>query len=332
MDDKKLLKLLKEIKPPFGTIEYDEIIFAALLRRSSSSSSSSSYSSSSSSSPSKKLIVLCGPPGSGKSTIKKSLLEEQGITNYIDIDPDEIRTILMAHSVTFNNVDTMRGITNEFNKRMSDHALKTGLNIVFDTTGQNFRQVSSLLSDSKGEGYETTFAVIWASWETCERRVNRRNTELKKSGSGRITMDIGVAETIYNAFMEKGVASNYLIQYPVRADKVLLYNNDIDGGDPVLLFNKEKGTVIKAEEFSGFYDMDLHADGSITKISDAISSSSKKGAGKRKTKRVTYRKNKRSKTKRQLLSSFHTANQIIQRLNEYFIIIVNELIIKPFTL
>jgi hypothetical protein len=198
----------------------------------------------------------------------------------------------------------MRGITNAFNKRMSDQSLKTDLNIVFDTTGQNFMQVSSLLRDSKGAGYETTFAVIWASWETCERRVNSRNAKLEelrkeeeekgeKGVNVRIPMDIGVAETIYNAF-KTNVASNYLITYPVDANNVLLYDNDRDIPVPDLLLKKEKGTVIQSKEKKWFYNMDLHADGSITK-SDGTS---KKGAGKRKTKRVTYRKNKRSKTKR----------------------------------
>ena len=288
--DKELLKQLKA-GVPFGDIEYDEIIFKALGRSSAASSASSG-----SSIPT--LIVLCGPPGVGKSTTKTQLLAEGGVTDYINIDPDEIRTILMANGVTFSDDITMRGITNAFNKRISDRAQELGLNIVFDTTGQNFRAVSDLFRESKSTGYKTTFAVIWASKETCLRRVESRNKYLLASGSGRIELPIDVARGIYDGFLREngGTASNLLIDYPVRADNVLLYNNDTDGAEPVLLFSKE-GTRVTSSDFSGFYNMRLtSAAPFITKIG--------KGGSKRKTYRRTYRKNKRSKTKRRKLRSF----------------------------
>lgn len=281
--DKELLKKLKA-GVPFGAIPFDELIFDTLR---------SSLSSSASESPT--LIVLCGPPGCGKSTIKEGLIKKEGITDYINIDPDEIRTILMANGVTFSDDKTMAGITNAFNKRMSDRAQEMRLNIVFDTTGQNFQAVSGLIRSSKDLGYKTTFAVIWASLETCKRRVDSRNKYLITSGSGRIQMPPEIVTSIYDKFLN-GTASMLLIDYPVRADNVLLYNNDTDGAEPVLLFSKE-GPRVTSSDFSGFYNMRLTvAAPFITKIG--------KGGSKRKTYRRTYRKNKRSKTKRRKLRSF----------------------------
>jgi predicted kinase len=278
--DKELIdkELLKELKTgvPFGAIPFDEIIFNTLHRSSSSSSSRPT------------LIVLCGPPGCGKSTIKEGLIKKEGVTDYINIDPDEIRTILMANGVTFSDDKTMAGITNAFNKRMSDRAQSVGLNIVFDTTGQNFQAVSGLIRSSKDLGYKTTFAVIWASLETCLRRVESRNQYLLASGSGRIQMSEEIVRGIYDKFL-KGTASMLLIDYPVRADNVLLYNNDTDGAEPVLLFSKE-GPTVTSSDFPGFYNMRLTVAAPFITVT-------KKG-GKRKTYRRTYRKNKRSKTKR----------------------------------
>lgn len=280
--DKELLKQLKTPGIPFGEIEYDELIFDT-LRKSASASERPT------------LIVLCGPPGCGKSTIKEGLIKKEGVTDYINIDPDEIRTILMANGVTFSDDKTMAGITNAFNKRMSDQAQSEKLNIVFDTTGQNFRAVSDLLRESKSAGYKTTFAVIWASKETCLRRVDSRNKYLIASGSGRIQMPPEIVTSIYDKFLN-GTASMLLIDYPVRADNVLLYNNDTDGAEPVLLFSKE-GPRVTSSDFSGFYNMRLTvAAPFITKIG--------KGGSKRKTYRRTYKKNKRSKTKRRKLRSF----------------------------
>ena len=147
-DGKKLLAVLKPktgAAPAFGEIPFDTIIFNALISGSATAATAQP-----------KILILCGPPGCGKSTVKTDLLAQNGIDTYINIDPDEIRTILMANGVTFPaDKTTMPGITNAFNKRMSDEAQRQHLNIVFDTTGQNFKAVSDIIYSSGQLGYKS---------------------------------------------------------------------------------------------------------------------------------------------------------------------------------
>jgi len=285
-DGKTLLNILKpkngDPPPPFGAIPFDEIIFDRL--KSSPDVTSS---------PDPKVLVLCGPPGCGKSTIKMSLLSQISVEKYINIDPDEIRTILMANGVVFSDDKTMAGITNAFNKRMSDQAQIQRLNIVFDTTGQNFIAVSDLINGSKAKGYKSYFTVIWASLETCLSRVQRRNDS--SISGGRIELPIEVAQGIYNNFL-KGTASTLLLNYPVRADEVFLYNNNADGVEPKLLYHKVEEDVSVATEFSGFYNMNIGADGRITKITKGGKRRNKKT--KRRNKKTKRRETKRRETKR----------------------------------
>ena len=166
----------------------------------------------------------------------------------------------MENGVTFPaDKTTMPGITNNFNKRMSDEAQKQRLNIVFDTTGQNFRAVSDIIYTSQQLGYKTIFVIIWASKETCLRRVEGRNQHLRESGSGRIQLPLDVAEGIYNGFIgeDKGTASMLLLDYPVKADEVFLYNNNVYGAEPQLLYKKVGTTVEQSIDFSGFYNINI---------------------------------------------------------------------------
>jgi predicted ABC-type ATPase len=242
-----ILKPKKGLPPQFGEILYDEMILDHLK---------SSTSITASSSPS--VLILCGPPGCGKSTIKNNLLTEFGIDSYINIDPDEIRSILMSQGVTFSDDKNMAGITNNFNKRISDFSLDSNYNIVFDTTGQNFRAVSDLLYQSREKGYKSYFVIIYASLQTCQRRVQMRNQKLVAEDSGRIQLPIEVATQIYSGFVQpKGTASMFLIDYPVKANQIFLYNNDTDGTEPQLLYRKIGENIEFATDFDGFYNMNI---------------------------------------------------------------------------
>jgi predicted kinase len=283
INGKTLLNILKPktgTPPPFGTISFDEMIFNSLKSSPAISASSEP-----------KVLILCGPSGSGKSTVKTLLLSQIGVTEYINVDPDEIRTILMGQSVTFPDGKTMAGITNAFNKRMCDEAQKHKLNIVFDTTGQNFRAVSDLIYTSKQEQYKSYFSIIWASLETCLRRVDGRNKYLKETHSGRIELPPSIAGDIYKGFIQpKGTASMYLLDYPVKTDEIFLCNNNIDGAKPELLYHKVGSNVEFSTNFTGFYNMNLHdKEPYITKETSG-------GKRIKKTRRNLKKRNKKSKT------------------------------------
>jgi adenylate kinase family enzyme len=250
-----LLEILKNV-PPFGSLRFDDPIWSSLVVEGGSGSVDP------------KLLILCGPPGCGKSTIKQQLLIQNNITTYINIDPDEIRTILMQTGVRFVNkkdiVDDkiMSGVTNAYNKRICNEAQRQRLNIVFDTTGQNFGAISELTRIIE---YTKIFTVIWASKETCIRRIIARNHELTGNPDGRIELPIDIAEQIYDGFMRpqtdksNGTASMLLIsKYKIidKVDEVLLYNNDVSGENPILLFHKNRANV-QSSNFPTFYNMDL---------------------------------------------------------------------------
>ena len=235
------------------------------------------------------------------------LLPQLGMIDYINIDPDEIRTFLMTNGVTFfkkqkKSVDEpipddklMGQVTNAYNKRICDEAQRQRLNIIFDTTGQNYTAIKDLINASKKiPDYHTYFTIIWASKDTCLRRVEARNAI---SGE-RKELPLEIAANIYDGFMrEKGTASMFLLDYPVHPDEVFLYNNNIDGLEEAeLLYHKIGEDVVKSTEFPDFYNMSLHEESPyITKSSKAKGRKSKKRKSKK-------RKSKKRKGKNESLS------------------------------
>jgi hypothetical protein len=123
---------------------------------------------------------------------------------------------------------------------------------------------------------------------------------LRESGSGRIQLPLDVAEGIYNGFIggEKGTASMLLLDYPVKADEVFLYNNNVDGVEPQLLYKKVGTTVEQSIDFPGFYNMNiLSTEPYITKATKGGKRVSKK---RRKSVKKTKKRRNFNKSKRRL--------------------------------
>jgi len=273
-DGAKLLKIIKPPKgkrpPAPGRLPHDELILHPALNPPSTPLAKMR------SEETPTLLVLCGPPGAGKSATKKQLLKRLGVDTYVSVDPDDIRTQLMKAGVDFPDPKTMSGLTNKFNERLSDFVLSEKFNIVFDTTGRNYSAVNSLVRKANEVGYNTNLAVIYASRATCLRRVEQRNVA---DTSGRIPVPLDVAAEIYDAFLKpKGVASMLLLDYPVPADQVFLWNNDTDGADPELLFHQLNGGKVETVvPFAGFFNMDINPEPPYLTKNEGMGGGSKRG-------------------------------------------------------
>ena len=107
-----------------------------------------------------KLIILCGPPGSGKSTYTKDLIENNH-SIYINQDSqgkdEHIRLFLMA--------------------------IEAKKDIIVDRMNFNKEQRNRYLSQAKAAGYETEIKVLYVPRQVCyDRIVKREEHETIKAG------------------------------------------------------------------------------------------------------------------------------------------------------
>ena len=240
------------------------------------------------------LIILCGPPGSGKSTIKTKILELKNlaITNVFIVDPDKIRTKLLKNVSENINYKVLSKIVNDIAKQLLNTAIEKGINIVFDTTGQDPYTIPQLVKNvlyfkrfettattptpqtTSRFIYHTILAVVWATEQKCVDNVAKRDEE---QTDVRINPNEDVIRGIYQKFTENenGIASKLLLGYeyekknskdkteqkqvkPLQVNEILLYNNNGCPDNPVLLFRKSGNEVILTVTNPGFYNMNIN--------------------------------------------------------------------------
>lgn len=279
--NKELLKLLKT-NPKLGSVVYDKDLISNTSVNSPTTQKAPV------------IIILCGPSGSGKSTIKSSLLHENKIASYVNIDPDDIRSVLVKKGLELESEDPklMAKITNKFNLRMFLYAISKKLNIVFDTTGRNMHAMNEVLKLTSE--YFKIFAAVHTTWENCKKRISSRN--LKTKGI-RKELPLTIAKEIYDGFL-KGTLSNYLVKYPIqkKVNEIKLFDNNVTKGSiPKLLYYFKDGKVIYSENYQGFYNLNI-TDSKI-ELSDETAGDIKKKSKKKKKRTRKIKRSRRKKKK-----------------------------------
>ena len=204
------------------------------------------------------VYIMMGPPGAGKSTIKKSF----DINNYVNIDLDEIKKICVR---CFPDNPSIKGFAiignlKRFAKQLTEMAIAERMNILFDTTGRMKDVVENVISATKSAGYKQIFIIVYTSLENCLERATMRNTIERD----REPMTSSMIEGAYANFMEKnkstGTASYYLLANPSLTEEANeLYIFDNNGVSPQLLFKRVNGIVEIATETPKFYNMRINS-------------------------------------------------------------------------
>jgi len=211
------------------------------------------------------IILLCGPSGSGKSTIANIITAEKPSVKYITIDADEIRTEL-GDIIQSNDYHDVSSIVNQFTEKIVNDLISKNANIIFDTTGRNYWQMLRIINRAKQSNYFIVFVAVWASKETCLKRVETRNAHLLETESSRIQLQENDAAQIYDGFkpekpnkdgiLPKGILQLYWNRdLRSQFDEIRLYNNDTDKSKPILVYHKN-GNTIETKPFM-FYDIEL---------------------------------------------------------------------------
>jgi predicted ABC-type ATPase len=205
-----------------------------------------------------KVYIMMGPPGAGKSTIKKSF----NINNYVNIDLDEIKKLCLR---CFPDSPSVRGFgiignLKRFAKQLTEMAIAERMNILFDTTGRMKDVIEGVISATKNADYRQIFIIVYTSLENCLERAAMRNT----IETDREPMTSSMIRGAYDSFMEKG-ASTGTASYYLIANKDLtqnaneLYIFDNNSATPQLLFKRVDGVVEVANETPNFYNMSINS-------------------------------------------------------------------------
>ncbi len=204
------------------------------------------------------VYIMMGPPGAGKSTIKKTF----NINNYVNIDLDEIKKICLR---CFPDNPSLKGFSiignlKRFAKQLTEMSIAERMNILFDTTGRMKDVVEGVINTTKSADYKQIFIIVYTSLDNCLERAAMRNVTERD----REPMSSSMVSGAYESFMEKsasaGTASYYLIANSYLTDEANeLYIFDNNGSSPQLLFKRVDGNVEVAVQTPNFYNMTINS-------------------------------------------------------------------------
>lgn len=204
------------------------------------------------------VFIMMGPPGAGKSTIKRQF----DIKNYINIDLDEIKKLLKKCFPDDRSIQGF-GIIHQLKrlaKYLLDTAIRENMNILFDTTGRMKELVTEVIDKTSESNYKIELIIVSTTRENCLQRAEMRN----RSETDREPMEAFMVNGAYDSFMEKSANKGTLSYYLIGNDELIskineIYIFDNNGSSPELLFKKVGDNVEIAENYPNLYNMSINS-------------------------------------------------------------------------
>lgn len=203
-----------------------------------------------------KIFIMMGPPGAGKSTIKRQF----DIKNYVNIDLDEIKKLLIK---CFPNDKSIFGFgvihqLKRFAKYLLETAIRENMNILFDTTGRMKDVVTNVINTTNSANYQQYIIIISTSRDNCLQRAEMRNRIETDREPMTPEMINGAYDSFIDTSKDKGTLSYYLLSNPELFSHVTeIYIYDNNGPSPQLLFKKVGENVETVVDYSNFYNMNI---------------------------------------------------------------------------
>jgi predicted ABC-type ATPase len=175
------------------------------------------------------LIVVCGPNGSGKTSITKKILKHEWLDNCTYINPDEIAQHVFGD---WNSPDAILEAA-KYAKDQRDKLLEKGSSMIFETVLSSSEKIDFILKSKKKGYFVRIFFVCTDSPAINASRITQR---VLQGGH-----DVPIPKIISR--YSKSIANCAFVSPFV--DRLYVYDNSRENKDPLLLFRSSNGRITK---------------------------------------------------------------------------------------
>lgn len=175
------------------------------------------------------LIVICGPNGSGKTSITHKILRHEWIEDCLYINPDNIANDIFGD---WNSKEAVINAAN-YSQTLREDCLKNRKSLIFETVLSAEDKID-FIKRAKDSGF--FIRVFFVGTETPTINASRIAQRVISGGH-----DVPITKIISRH--SKSIANCGIISKFV--DRLYVYDNSVDFREPKLMFRSSKGKIIK---------------------------------------------------------------------------------------
>jgi predicted ABC-type ATPase len=188
------------------------------------------------------LIVVCGPNGSGKTSITKKILKYEWLENCTYINPDEIARDIFGD---WNSPEAIIDAAN-YAKEQRYNLLQNGRSIIFETVLSSTEKLDFIWKAKENGYFIRIFFVCTDSPTINASRIARR---VIQGGH-----DVPIPKIISR--YSKSIVNCALISTFV--DRLYVYDNSRENKEPLLLFRSSSGQLKKTYRNIHLWASEIH--------------------------------------------------------------------------